>query len=345
MSIPSQHLDAGMTRTLRLLGLTLVLLALARGLYAEGWDDRITDARARADGIETWAAGYGWDYNAIGRIARFVDVAAIRCEILAEMIGIGDIASYLEYVGPRPDEFHAPPTGPIDPDTYDFYQILGYSMNLGHWARAAEEFLTQSDDQRAEAWELTCNGQNRIPDGLLGPDWNTSASFRVDDGILYVLGDIVPGFFEEFEAALSQNEIRAVSLGSRGGSVLDAMQAGGLIRARGLQTDLYGDCESACPLIFIGGRPPRDFVAPANIHRLGFHQLSSNGVALPLDSDIYETIGAYVKAMGVDDDFVLAAMRSAPPDDMSFPDLGALCAADVIGWVTYQVTYDCPRPD
>jgi len=329
----------------RLLVHTLVFFGLVQTVFAEGWEDRIADARSRARAIETWAEGYGWDYNSVGRMIRSVDVSAIRCQVLAEMMGIGDISGYIRYVSPRPDEIHSPPADSIDPDTYDFNQILGYSWNLNTWMIAVEEFRSMNGDQRAEVWELSCHGQHGIPEGLLGPDWNTSASFRVDDGILYVLGDIVPGFFKEFEAVLSKNEIRVINLGSRGGSVKDAMQAGELIRERGLITALYADCESACPLIFMAGVPPRILVSPKQFYRIGFHQISANGVAIPLDSPAYKIIGAYVKRMGVDDGFVLTAMRSVPPDGMYFPELATLCAAGVITYTTQKVSYDCPMPD
>lgn len=317
-------------------------LALAPALHAQGWEERIADAKAREDAIVAWAAQYDWDYNMIGMDIRWADVANMRCEILAEMIGLGDISGYLTYYGPRPDADLNPPLGQIDPDTYDFYRILGYAINLGGWAHFVEGFLGDTDDQRAEYWELTCNGQHGIPEGLLGPDWAKTAMFTVDGRWLTVLGDIEPGFFSAFAETVAKHDITGVNLGSRGGSVMDAMQAGGLIRALDMDVSLHADCESACPLVYFGGHDPRVVVALPPF-RLGFHQVSANGVAIPLDSPIYETIGAYVQAMGVDEDFVLSAMRSAPPDDMFFPDFQSLCDANAIAWVRYHCSQSYPE--
>lgn len=317
---------------LRSLAASVLYLAFSTAAFAQSWEDRIDSARTAAREIESWAATYGWDYNMIGTLIRTADVAVIRCSILAEMQGLGDISDHVEYYGPDPMEARKLPGGPVDADTFDFQQLLEYSMNLGIWAHQAEQFLAQTDDQRAEFWELSCNGQFGIPEGLLPDTWETAASFRLDGTALYVLGDIERGFFAEFADVVSRNEIDIVYLGSRGGSVRDAMDASALIRARGFDTDLHGDCESACPLIYFGGREPRVMFNTARF-RLGFHQISADGEAIPLDSPIYDAVGSFVAEMGVDPDFVLAAMRRATPDDMYFPDYQSLCDANAVAWV------------
>ena len=138
---------------------------------------------------------------------------------------------------------------------------------------------------------------------------------------------------------VAENDVGIVMLGSRGGSVHDAMQAGGHIRQRGLQTELFGDCESACPLMYLSGQEPR--IARLPLHRLGFHQISARGKAIPLDSPIYETVGAFIEAMGVDSAFVLKAMRSTPPEEIHFPDYQSLCDANV-GWFYGNCTQTHP---
>lgn len=84
-----------------------------------------------------------------------------------------------------------------------------------------------------------------------------------------------------FRAALDANpRVREVQLGSTGGSVHDALEAGRLIRARGLRTVLYTHCDSACLLVFLGGVERIAWASPA---RFGFHQFSVRGATLPLD--------------------------------------------------------------
>jgi hypothetical protein len=292
---------------------------------AQSWERRIAAARAEAAEIEAYAEGFGFDYNnAMGRMARWSDSDAIQCTVLAEMVGLAQTIAQIEFFLTirRPKSPFPPRVSFSEVEQAD--QLLTYAWALNSWARYAEQFQALSADQRAEQWELSCNGKHGIPLGTVPPNWNKTASFRMERTTLRVLGDIEPGFFEAFKRVLEENEVTSVALGSRGGSVEDAMKAGGLIRQLGLKTWLDGDCESACPLIYFGGVEPRVmFGFP--IYRLGFHQVSAGKNPIPLDSPIYETIGAYVAAMGVDADFVLSAMKSTPPDQLYFPDWGIYC--------------------
>ncbi|MEZ5767055.1 MAG: hypothetical protein R3D80_04830 [Paracoccaceae bacterium] len=306
---------------------------LAQAAAAQDWDARIAAARARAAEIETYAGRYGYDYNSMGAIMRYVDTGRVRCLVLADMVGLGDISHYQEFAGVSPVSALPLPGPDIVPNADTLLPLLWYAWNLNDWARTAEDFLKYSDDQRAETWELNCNGQDGIPDGLLPAAWNTQASFRLDGTTLNVLGDITPGFFEAFKAALDGAEVKVIALGSRGGSVQDAMEAGGLIRQRGM-TPRCAAIAIRLPVGLFGGKTPR-VLYQAPLPRLGFHQVSTNGVAIPLDSPIYDLIGGYVAAMGVDADFVLATMKSTPPEGMFFPDYQAYCAAHFVDWA-YQ---------
>lgn len=309
---------------------------------AQSWETRIAAARAEAEAFAAYGAAHGWDYNRIGTFTRRADAGRLRCTILAELIGIGDISEHVDFYGPAPWERMALPGPGVTPDDGLLQKLLTYAWNREVWANMAEQVLPASADQRAETWELQCNGQHGIPEGLLGPRWDTEASFRVDGGALYVLGDIVPGFYAEFAQALARNDIRTVMLGSRGGSVLDAMQAGGLIRQEGLAVALYGDCESACPLVYVAGAAPR--IQDLPLHRLGFHQISVGGAAIPLDHEIYEVVAAYIDAMGVNSDYILTAMQDTPPETMWHPPYQWLCDAGV-AWFYGNCTQPHPLSD
>lgn len=329
-------------RLYTLLAFLLFSLPFAPPAAAQSWEQRIAAARAEAERFAAYGEAHGWTSQMIGTFTRQADIAQMRCTILAELIGIGDISEHIEFYGPGPDDHMELPGPGVIPDDGMLQELLTYAWNRGLWASMAEQVLPSTADQRAETWELQCNGQHGIPEGLLAPRWDTHASFRVDGGALYVLGDIVPGFYAEFAKVLAENDIGLVMLGSRGGSVQDAMQAGGLIRQKELGVQLFGDCESACPLIYIAGNEPRIQNLP--MHRLGFHQISVGGAAIPLDHEIYEVVAAYIDAMGVDSDYILTAMQDTPPQNMWHPPFQWLCDANV-GWFYGNCTQPHPNSD
>ena len=76
-------------------------------------------------------------------------------------------------------------------------------------------------------------------------------------GRLIATGMIAPGSAQAFAAEVNARGeyIKTVVLNSPGGSVGDALEMGGLIRAKGFSTEVEKDkiCVSSCPLIFVGG--------------------------------------------------------------------------------------------
>ena len=145
-------------------------------------------------------------------------------------------------------------------------------------------------------------------------------------------GDIEAGFFERFKVALSDNpNIEEIALGSGGGSVQDALLAGYEIRRLGLTTTLYGNCYSACPLVFMGGIKRILWASP---HRLGFHQIyRGSGVAVPPDDPIYSLTEQYLSDMGVNSYVVILWMFSTTPDEMFEPEVRQLCDPGVATFV------------
>ncbi|WP_417679911.1 hypothetical protein [Roseibium sp.] len=153
-----------------------------------------------------------------------------------------------------------------------------------------------------------------------------------DDGrTLTILGDVTPGYDDRMVAALNAYpSVREVALGSDGGSVQDALNAGLEIRKRKLDTVLFGDCFSACPLVFLGG-VKRIVWSP--YPKLGFHQVSErSGKAIALDDPLYDLIASYIHAMGADPTILLGYMFAAGPEQIFVPEILNYCEGGLVTW-------------
>jgi hypothetical protein len=200
-----------------------------------------------------------------------------------------------------------------------------------NWALAADNILSMSQRDRIETWNLDCVRQYDITQEEAMPRIAPTAEFEVHEDQLHVLGDIDPGFYERFVTILAKHpEVKYVALGSGGGSVRDAILAGLLIRKKRLDTTLVSDCYSACPLLYLGGAN-RTIWSP--YRRLGFHQASHNGKAVPTDDNVYELIRKYATSMGADGSFLLAQMHSSTPENMTYPEVEDLCKSAITTWV------------
>ena len=188
-----------------------------------------------------------------------------------------------------------------------------------------------SERDRVETWNLDCVRQHGIGKDQYVGRISSGAEFSVRDDQFFVLGDIDDGFFDRFRQALGKSSrVKTVALGSGGGNVRDAILAGLLIREKGLNTTLNSDCYSACSLIFLGG-VNRNVLSP--YPRLGFHQASAAGKALPPSNDVYRVVRDYERAMAADSELVLAFMHKAKPEDMHYPDVWDLCEPRITTWV------------
>jgi hypothetical protein len=159
-----------------------------------------------------------------------------------------------------------------------------------------------------------------------------NATFEIKGKTLVVYGDIDAGFFERLKSQLDATPtIEEIGLKSGGGSVRDALLAGYEIRRRGLSTTLYGNCFSACPLVFMGGVKRILWASP---HRLGFHQIyTGEGIPLSADDPVCDLAAKYMVAMGVDPQVVIPWMLSARPSEMFEPDVSSLCSSGVSTFV------------
>ena len=223
-------------------------------------------------------------------------------------------------------------------DPYEFLQI---SAELDVWVATAEAVMEMSHDQRVAMWNLECVGNHGIPFETYRQDEAEGADLVVKDGILNVLGGIDFGFYDRFTTVLDAHpEIIIISLGSGGGSVADALQAGELIRERGLKTQLYGKCFSACPMVFAGG-VERIIYWPSKA-ALGFHQIYTDDGPVPMTSEVYDVLRAYLEKMGVDADTFIGMMTRAGPENMYEPDVADLCKPLIATWVQRTCNAETP---
>jgi hypothetical protein len=298
----------------------LVTCFVSSGARADGWDKAITAVEQSATEYFEYAVEVGGTSFA-GTMYNGYKSLEHQCAILGRMLDHVDAIRHLE-------EFEYPPmdarSNPQD--------LLVFSISLENWVAAARWAKSASIDQRINRWNLDCVSQFGIDQSLFLQSASPEAEFEVDGKQLHVYGDIDVGFAERFEQALNENKfILEVTLGSGGGSVRDALLAGLLIRSRGLNTTIYGNCYSACPLVFLGGSRRIVWAAP---HRLGFHQIyTGTSVPIPFNDQLYGLVARYIADMGSDPSIVLAWMYSAGPSGMFVPKPKELCAANVATFV------------
>ena len=135
-----------------------------------------------------------------------------------------------------------------------------------------------------------------------------------DGNVLQILGEIEAGFAQKLRKAIAENpSVKTVSLGSAGGSVYEALEAGRFIRKSGLSTTLWNNCYSACPLVFAGGKD-RTIWSP--YPSLGFHKVYAKTGAVPVTSQVYRDIQIYLLDMGIAPGFFIGNMIKAEPEEI-----------------------------
>lgn len=218
--------------------------------------------------------------------------------------------------------------------TEDNVQALSENaQSLDNFVGSARRILHLSMGERIIEWNLDCVGKFDIPNSAIIDQAGLSTFYKVDNGVLKVLGDIEPGYAQNIINAIEKNpKVEVIALGSGGGLISEAMQAGIYIRKKNLQTTLWNNCYSACPFVFMGG-VKREIWSP--YPALGFHQAyDKNGNAFPKDSQLYNVIFKYLMVMGVEPQFVIEQMWSSPPQNMTQINGSdeSLCNANVVTW-------------
>lgn len=261
----------------------------------------------------------------IGAMYNEVDVPMHRCYVLGTTLGFTSHVKHLQFD-------RSPVRSAKNSDEAHEFRVRAQSLE--NFIFVTEEVLRLPQNRRTIAWQLDCAGQYGI--AALSGDQIVSGTFydviKNGEGIK-VIGAIEEGFAAKLDAALISNpRVKFIALGSGGGSVKEALAAGTLIRAKGLATTVWNNCYSACPLVFAGG-------VDRNVHSpypsFGFHQIYTQRGAIPLDSPVYTRVAAYLKEMGVNERYVLAAMLRANPSEMNMihGTSEELCRARLVTWV------------
>lgn len=276
---------------------------------------------------KVFAAGVAIDgASAAGTAFNEIHIPEHSCVVLGQLLGKADLVRALEIR-------YAPDFETQTTENASDLRIMGNS--LGNFATVAARILDMSHDERVVTWNLDCAGQLGLPRAFIKQD-GQSSFYVVSDGgrSLKVLGSIERGFAQKIKDAIEANPtVEVVMLGSGGGYVDEAMAAGQYIRRKGLDTTLYNNCYSACPLVFMGGVQRQNW---SPYPKFGFHQIyTEDGKPVPLDSAPYEQVARYLVQMGVKPTYVLLKMWSAPPEGMTNVEGSdeALCDANITTWI------------
>ncbi len=298
---------------------SIVVQLVASKASATSWDEAIETVSKSAEEYHNYAVASGTSWA--GTMYNGYKSVEHHCAILGRMLGHLEAIKHIE-------EFDYPP---MDARS-DPHDLLVFAISLTNWVGAAQWSKDASRSQRINYWNLNCVGKFGIVSNLFMKSDNSNAEFEVEGQQLHVYGDIDFGFADRFAAILKANpSVTEVTLGSSGGSIRDALIAGLMIRQRGLNTTIYGNCYSACPLVFMGGKSRVLWAAP---FRLGFHQIRTRGgVPIPFNDQLYGLVSQYVVEMGGDPRNVLSWMFSASPSEMYEPKAQELCDALVATFV------------
>lgn len=249
-----------------------------------------------------------------------------QCWVLGQLLGKADLVSSLA-VSYEPD---------YDTQTTENASDMRIMSNsLHNFASVAKHVLQMPHDERVVTWNLDCAGQLDLPKAYIKQDGQSSFYVVTDKGrALKVLGDIESGFAQKIQDAIEANpSVEVVMLGSGGGYIYEAMKAGTYIRSKGLDTALFSNCYSACPLVFMAGVERQNW---SPYPKLGFHQIyTPDGQAIPFDSQPYRQVFGYLTRMGIEPRYVLQKMWSAPPSSMTNVDGEDydLCRVNITTWI------------
>ncbi|MBI1217880.1 MAG: hypothetical protein GC186_04965 [Rhodobacteraceae bacterium] len=147
----------------------------------------------------------------------------------------------------------------------------------------------------------------------------------VADGTALMSGDIDYAMLNRFDVTPPAS-FTTLRLNSTGGSVYAARALAQRVAARGLGTEVLGDCLSACTLVFVAA--DRRSLGPQG--RLGFHAYAILGTIALLDLNAEEARdSAYLKSRGIAPAFI-ARIAATPSTAMWFPDRATLALARVL---------------
>lgn len=316
------------SRSVVLLILLVTMVSFSSNAFARSvsWDTAIAN-------VEELADQYHQEYKrrtgfiTVGTAANNAGLDEHPCAIAGRMLGLKDKVAVFE-----------PPLVSFD-TTVD--EDIGWeAASLSNWVYTARHFRSQPRRFKAALWNLSCAhkvpGYPTVDDGLGGSV--KFAELSDDEETLVILGPIERGFYDKVKSELDKSpHVKYVSLGSPGGAVVEALKAGRLIRDRGLITQLYQGCYSACPFVFMAG--VRREIWDSSLE-LGFHQVSIDGEAISGRDEVYGLMFDYAKEMGVDVGSVISWVFAAQPSEMHIVEGDILCASGLVDFVYHGCASD-----
>lgn len=139
------------------------------------------------------------------------------------------------------------------------------------------------------------------------------ATLAADGKSLALRGTIGTGSYEYVHQILSTAPgVRTIVLDSEGGRLREAEHLAALVRERGLDSYVEGQCSSACTYLFLAGK---DRAATPNA-RIGFHSPSFAGTSSYQAST--EKMLAYYRSAGISEPF-LDRVRNTKSQEMWYP--------------------------
>lgn len=216
-------------------------------------------------------------------------------------------------------------------DRDDAYSLRIQARSLENFQNAVKATLKLTQEDRTIRWNIDCVGQYSIRGGFDSNAKNTFFRVQNQGKVIQILGDIGPDFSTRLQSAINSNPgVTTIALGSGGGYVSEAMKAGRLIRSKQLDTTLWNNCYSACPLVFLGGK---DRLIYDPFPYLGFHKIRIETGPIPASSPVYKSVSDYVSDMGASSRLVLDWMLSAEPSQMLVIQGKTLCESNVATFI------------
>lgn len=321
-----KHPDRGFAIFKVLLASLAILLSPLsfRTAHANSWTEAIENVEALHNRYalelkkRTGSMAIGTGYNGI-------DASMHRCAIVGRMLGLkGRVA-----------QFEPPLPEMSDPGDEGVAYAIG---SLDAWLTQANKLCGLPRSAKAKIWNLECATQVGLSDTYFEDvelvARNEFYELSDDRETLVILGAISLGFYDRFVAALEKNpQAKIVALGSPGGAVVEAVKVGYLVRSRGLETTQFGDCYSACPIVFLGGQKRTVW---DQTRAMGFHEVSVDGEAVGHDDPVYSLLYRYISDMGANPQQIISWMWSAPPNQMTIKQRDVLCESGVATFVYHS---------
>ena len=225
--------------------IALVLTVLSPAKAEISWQQAIDAVQAKSDRFFEIARGIDSDY--LGSAYNEIDANKHRCSILGRMVGKRKETQQLDV------------PAIAEPKTGHDYRLEGQS--LANWVVAAQYLLTLSKQQKIRLWNTDCVGRMGVPVSAHIPESFENEFYDIRNDVLHVWGPVTNGYAGRLKASLDANPaINTVALGSNGGDVIEALEAGYEIRRRGLGNDLVEWLLFSLPPGFPRGRETNHLV-------------------------------------------------------------------------------------